>query len=51
MTSGDSGLLYVHKGERIEVFLNMSAQTLPDTLSRNVISEIVGSKYPDEVNV
>ncbi|KAL4237557.1 hypothetical protein ACF0H5_002271 [Mactra antiquata] len=37
------------RGERIEIFLNMSAKNFPKTLSRNVISEIVGSTYPDEV--
>ena len=36
------------RGERVSVHLNMSAQTLPDTPSRNVIAEIRGSEKPDE---
>jgi Zn-dependent M28 family amino/carboxypeptidase len=38
-------------GERVEVQLNMGAQTLPPTTSANVIGEIVGWKKPDEVVV
>lgn len=37
------------RGERIEVFLNMSAQNLPTTLSRNTVAEIKGSMYPEQV--
>jgi carboxypeptidase Q len=39
------------RGERIRVKLVMSAKTLPDTPSRNVMGEIVGSEKPDEVVV
>jgi carboxypeptidase Q len=39
------------RGERIRVHLRMSAQTLPDVPSRNVVAEIVGSERPDEVVV
>jgi len=39
------------RGERIRVHLQMSAQTLPDVPSRNVVAEIVGSERPDEVVV
>jgi carboxypeptidase Q len=39
------------RGERIEVLLKMEAQTLPDAPSRNVMGEIVGSEFPDEVVV
>jgi carboxypeptidase Q len=39
------------RGERIEVLLKMEAQTLPETISRNVIAEIVGWEHPDEVVV
>ena len=39
------------RGERIEVLLRMEAQTLPDAQSRNVMAEIVGSEFPDEVVV
>jgi len=39
------------RGERIVVRLRMSARTLPDRESRNVMGEIVGSEHPDEVVV
>lgn len=39
------------RGERIEVLLKMNAQTLPDTPGRNVMAEITGSEFPDEVVV
>lgn len=39
------------RGERIEVQLDMEAQMLPDAPSRNVMAEIVGSEFPDEVVV
>ena len=39
------------RGERIRVKLLMSAHTLPDAPSRNVMGEIVGSEKPDEVVV
>lgn len=37
------------RGERIQVFLNMSAQNLPSTISRNTVAEIKGSTYPEQV--
>lgn len=39
------------RGERIELLLKMEAQTLPDALSRNVMAEITGSEFPNEVVV
>lgn len=39
------------RGARIRVKLVMSARTLPDAPSRNVVGEIVGSERPDEVVV
>ena len=39
------------RGQKIVVRLNMDDVTLPDALSRNVIGEIVGSEFPDEVIV
>ncbi|XP_052275920.1 carboxypeptidase Q-like isoform X2 [Dreissena polymorpha] len=36
------------RGEIIEVFLNMSAQNLPNVMSRNTVAEIKGSTYPDQ---
>ncbi|MDO8501567.1 MAG: M28 family metallopeptidase [Gemmatimonadaceae bacterium] len=41
----------VDRGEKVVVTLRMSAQTLPDALSRNVVAEVVGSEKPDEVVV
>ncbi len=39
------------RGERVVVRLTMAAQTLPDVPSRNVLGEIRGSQFPDEVVV
>ena len=39
------------RGQRVRVKLMMSARTLPDAPSRNVMGEIVGSEKPDEVVV
>jgi len=39
------------RGERIRAKLVMSAKTLPDAPSRNVMGEIVGAEKPDEVVV
>ncbi|KAK3595922.1 hypothetical protein CHS0354_032429 [Potamilus streckersoni] len=37
------------RGERIVIFLNMSAQNYPMVESRNTVAEIIGSKYPEQV--
>ena len=39
------------RGVRVEAHLRMNARTLPDVPSRNVVAEIVGSEFPDEVVV
>ena len=39
------------RGEKIVVKLSMSARTLPDAPSRNVVGELRGSERPDEVVV
>jgi carboxypeptidase Q len=39
------------RGEPVVVTLRMSARTLPDVPSRNVVAEIVGREKPDEVVV
>lgn len=39
------------RGERVEVRLDMEAHWLPDAPSRNVVAEIVGREFPDEVIV
>ena len=41
----------VDRGEKVVINLKMSAQTLPDAPSRNVVGELVGSGKPDEVVV
>jgi carboxypeptidase Q len=39
------------RGQRIVVELEMEAHFLPDSPSRNVIAEVVGSEFPDEIVV
>jgi carboxypeptidase Q len=39
------------RGERIRVTLTMSARTLPDVQSRNIVAELRGSELPHEVVV
>lgn len=42
---------FQERGESIEITLKMEAETLPDADSRNVIAEIRGSEFPDEIIV
>lgn len=42
---------FADRGEKLEVTLKMEAQTLPDADSRNVIAEITGSEFPEEIIV
>ena len=39
------------RGEKVTLRLTMSAQTLPDAVSRNVIAELKGREKPDEIVV
>ncbi|MEX0608239.1 MAG: M28 family metallopeptidase [Balneolaceae bacterium] len=39
------------RGEKVEITLKMEAETLPDADSRNVIAEVTGSEFPDEIIV
>ena len=39
------------RGEKVRVTLKMSAQTMPDAPSRNIVAEIVGSEKPNEIVV
>lgn len=39
------------RGERVVIRLQMNAQTMPPAQSRNVVAEIIGSEFPDEVIV
>ena len=41
----------VDRGERVRIKLTMSARTMPDAPSRNVMGELVGAEKPDEVVV
>lgn len=53
ITVEDATLLHrmQERGERIVVTLRMSAQTLPDAESKNVIAELRGREFPDEIVV
>jgi carboxypeptidase Q len=53
LTPEDASMLrrMQERGERVVVHLRMSAQTLADAPSRNVVAEIVGREKPDEVVV
>jgi len=53
ITVEDAQLLHrmQERGERVELLLRMDAKTQPDALSRNVMAEIVGSEFPNEVVV
>ena len=53
ITVEDAAMLHrmQDRGEPVVVRLRMSAQTLPDAESRNVVAEIRGSERPDEVVV
>lgn len=42
---------FADRGEKLEVTLKMEAETLPDADSRNVIAEITGSEFPNEIIV
>ena len=44
------GRLY-DQGEKITIKIYMEAKSLPDRWSRNIIGEVVGTTYPDEVIV
>ena len=41
----------VNRGDKVVITLKMSARTLPDVPSRNVVAEIIGSEKPEEVVV
>jgi carboxypeptidase Q len=53
ITPEDAAMIarYSARGEPVTVKLLMSAVTLPDAKSRNVMGEIRGSQFPDEVIV
>lgn len=53
ITVEDAGMIqrFTERGEDVTVSIYMEAQTLPDADSRNVIAEITGSQFPDEIIV
>jgi len=53
ITLEDASLIHrlSKRGEEVRIKLNMNAKTLPETESRNIIAEIKGSEYPDEIVV
>ncbi len=53
ITTEDADMIQrmIERGQRVVVKLTMSAQTLPDAPSRNVVGELRGSALPDEVVV
>src|SRR5690606_17059434 len=53
ITVEDAMLLHrlADRGDTVRVRLTMGARTLPDAQSRNVVAEVRGSEFPDEVVV
>jgi carboxypeptidase Q len=53
ITAEDAAMLHrmADRGETLVVRLRMGARMLPDVQSRNVMGEVVGSEFPDEVVV
>lgn len=53
ITADDADMLarMIQRGERVSVKLTMSARTMPDAQSRNVVAELRGTTSPDEVVV
>ena len=53
ITTEDADMIqrFTDRGEDVTVSIYMEAQTLPDADSRNVIAEITGSEFPDEIIV
>lgn len=51
VTTEDAELIHrlAAKGERVTMQLVLTPQTLPDAPSANVVAELKGSKYPDEI--
>lgn len=53
ITVEDANLIerFIKRGEKVTLTINMEAKSLPDAESRNVIAEITGSEFPDEIIV
>lgn len=39
----------IHKGEKVEVSFKLNCKLLPDTVHYNVIAEVKGSEFPNEI--
>lgn len=53
LTVEDANLIerFIKRGEEVSITLKMEAKTLPDAQSHNVIAEITGSEFPEEIIV
>lgn len=53
LTTEDANLIqrFINRGETVTLTLKMEAENLPDAQSRNVIAEIEGSEFPEEIIV
>ena len=53
LTTEDANLIerFIKRGETVTLTLKMEAKNLPDAQSRNVIAEIKGSEFPEEIIV
>lgn len=53
LTTEDANLIerFIKRGETVTLTLKMEAENLPDAQSRNVIAEIKGSEFPEEIIV
>ncbi len=53
ITVEDANLIerFIKRGETVSLTLKMEAENLPDAQSRNVIAEIKGSEFPEEIIV
>tara|TARA_R110002049_G_scaffold75972_3_gene195460 strand:+ start:6181 stop:7554 length:1374 start_codon:yes stop_codon:yes gene_type:complete len=53
LTIEDANLIerFTKRGEKVVLTLKMEAKTLPDAASRNVIAEITGSEFPEQIIV
>lgn len=53
LTVEDANLIerFIKRGETVSITLKMEAKTLPDAQSHNVIAEITGSEFPEEIIV
>lgn len=53
LTTEDVNLIerFIRRGETVELTFRLDAKTLPDAESRNIIAEIRGSEFPEEIIV